>query len=75
MKEPQKGAENSKTAADALDQLRVVLVRTQHPGNIGATARAMKTMGLSDLVLAAPQRPRDERSVAMASGATDVLEG
>ncbi|MEQ9478816.1 MAG: RNA methyltransferase [Algiphilus sp.] len=75
MKEPQKSAENSKTAADALDQLRVVLVRTQHPGNIGATARAMKTMGLSDLVLAAPQRPPDERSVAMASGATDVLEG
>jgi len=75
MKEPQKGAEDSKTAASALDNLRIVLVRTQHPGNIGATARAMKTMGLSDLVLAAPQRPPDEQSEAMASGAGDVLEG
>lgn len=75
MKEPQKGAEDSKTTAGALDYLRIVLVRTQHPGNIGATARAMKTMGLSDLVLAAPQRPPDEQSEAMASGAVDVLEG
>lgn len=74
MKEPQTGAQHSKSGLSPLDSLRVVLVRTQHPGNVGATARAMKTMGLRDLVLVAPQRPPDDRSRAMASGALDVLE-
>lgn len=51
----------------------VVLVEPRHPGNIGATARAMKTMGLSRLRLVAPaQFPHAEAS-ARASGATDVL--
>lgn len=80
MREPQEGAQHSKSAAasepdtDALGALRIVLVRTQHPGNIGAAARAMKTMGLSDLALVAPQAPPDEKSWAMASGAADVLD-
>ena len=42
MKEPQTGAQHSKSGLSPLDSLRVVLVRTQHPGNVGATARAMK---------------------------------
>ncbi|WP_052367468.1 RNA methyltransferase [Algiphilus aromaticivorans] len=74
MKEPLEGAQHSKSTDASLSGLRVVLVRTQHPGNIGATARAMKTMGLSDLALVAPQAPPDEQSWAMASGAVDVLD-
>jgi len=57
-----------------LDQIRVVLINTSHPGNIGATARAMKTMGLTDLVLVSPQRFPHADAVAMASNADDVLE-
>ncbi len=53
--------------------IRIVLLETSHPGNIGASARAMKTMGLSDLVLVRPaQYPAAEAS-ARASGADDVL--
>ena len=37
-------------------KVRIVLVETSHPGNIGAVARAMKTMGLSSLHLVAPKR-------------------
>ena len=48
---------------------------TSHPGNIGAVARAMKTMGLSRLYLVAPKSFPHEQATAMASGATDVLEG
>jgi TrmH family RNA methyltransferase len=54
--------------------VRVVLVGTQHPGNIGSAARAMKTMGLSDLVLVAPERFPDREANALAAGADDVLE-
>jgi tRNA (cytidine32/uridine32-2'-O)-methyltransferase len=53
--------------------IRVVLVGTQHPGNIGSAARAMKTMGLSRLVLVAPERAPDADSYALAAGADDVL--
>jgi len=57
-------------------RLRFVLVDTSHPGNVGATARAMKTMGFSELVLVNP-RYQDvllhEDAIAFASGATDVL--
>ncbi|MCG6975159.1 MAG: tRNA (cytosine(32)/uridine(32)-2'-O)-methyltransferase TrmJ [Acidiferrobacterales bacterium] len=54
--------------------IRVVLINTTHPGNIGATARAMKNMCLSDLVLVSPaQFPSDEAS-ARASGADELLE-
>ena len=53
--------------------IRIVLVNTSHPGNIGACARAMKTMGLSELVLVAPKRFPDADATARASGADDVL--
>jgi len=62
---------------DLLSNVRCVLVQTGHPGNIGAAARAMKTMGLSDLVLVAPKRTephREAQAIALASGANDVLE-
>ena len=58
---------------DRLARMRVVLVGTSHPGNIGAAARAMKTMGLSRLYLVAPRASVDEVAIARASGATDVL--
>jgi tRNA/rRNA methyltransferase len=57
-----------------LERIRVVLARPSHPGNVGAAARAMKTMGLSDLRLVAPRRPPDDESRALAAGAADVLE-
>lgn len=55
------------------DPIRIVLVATQHPGNIGSAARAMKTMGLSQLVLVAPQRFPDPEAIALAAGAEDIL--
>jgi tRNA/rRNA methyltransferase len=57
----------------ALERIRVVLSRPSHPGNIGAAARAMKTMGLSRLWLVAPQRFPDPEADARASGAGDLL--
>jgi tRNA/rRNA methyltransferase len=56
-----------------LGNIRVVLSHTSHPGNIGAAARAMKTMGLSRLFLVNPRQFPDAMADAMASGATDVL--
>lgn len=56
-----------------LDRIRVVLSSTTHPGNIGSTARAMKAMGLSRLVLVAPRRFPDPEATALASGADDLL--
>lgn len=56
-----------------LANIRVVLCQTSHPGNIGAAARAMKTMGLSDLVLVRPKKFPHAEAEAMASGATDIL--
>ncbi len=53
--------------------VRIVLVRTTHPGNIGAAARAMKTMGLSELVLVSPREFPHEEATARASGADDLL--
>jgi len=58
----------------ALARVRIVLVRTSHPGNIGAAARAMFTMGLTRLVLVAPQRFPDAQATALATGATSVLD-
>jgi tRNA/rRNA methyltransferase len=60
--------------AAGLDRIRIVLCAPSHPGNIGATARAMQTMGLSRLVLVAPQRFPDPEATALASGATAVLD-
>ena len=54
-------------------RVRIVLVGTQHPGNIGAAARAMKTMGLSRLVLVAPEKPLDDVAYRRSAGAEDVL--
>jgi len=61
-------------AAGAAGNIRIVLVGTQHPGNIGAAARAMKTMGLSRLVLVAPEKPLDEVAYRRSAGAEDVLD-
>lgn len=62
----------------ALARIRIVLVRPRHPGNIGAAARAMLTMGLSDLVLVQPETrlsgPAREQAWAQAAHATTVLE-
>ncbi|MEW6119680.1 MAG: RNA methyltransferase [Pseudomonadota bacterium] len=57
-----------------LANIRIVLARTSHPGNIGAAARAMKTMGLSQLVLVQPDIFPNSQADAMASGAVDILE-
>ncbi|HXH04337.1 MAG TPA: tRNA (cytosine(32)/uridine(32)-2'-O)-methyltransferase TrmJ [Candidatus Competibacteraceae bacterium] len=56
-----------------LDPIRVVLVATTHPGNIGAAARAMKTMGLSRLVLVEPLAFPHAEATARAAGADDLL--
>lgn len=56
-----------------LANIRIVLTRTSHPGNIGAAARAMKTMGLSQLVLVAPAVFPNSQADAMAASAGDVL--
>jgi tRNA/rRNA methyltransferase len=63
------------TISQPLQHIRVVLVRPQHPGNIGSTARAMKTMGLRHLVLVAPQCDfPHEHATALASNADDILQ-
>lgn len=54
--------------------LRIVLVATSHPGNIGAAARAMRTMGLTQLVLVTPEAFPHKDATAMAAGADDVLD-
>ena len=54
--------------------IRIVLVGTTHPGNIGAVARAMKNMGITDLRLVRPKYFPHEEATARASGASDILE-
>ncbi len=57
------------------EHIRIVLVGTTHPGNIGAAARAMKVMGLSRLYLAAPEAQfPSSRATAMATSADDLLQ-
>lgn len=56
-----------------VDNIRIVLVNTSHTGNIGSTARAMKTMGLSELYLVDPVNAPDGQASALAAGAGDVL--
>ena len=74
---------NSKAAQDTrseaqvaarLSHIRVVLINTSHPGNIGATARAMKVMGLQHLHLVNPKTFPCHEATAMASGADDLLQ-
>lgn len=55
------------------DKVRIVMVNTSEPGNIGAAARAMKNMGLSNLYLVNPQGYPSATATARASGADDVL--
>ena len=57
-----------------LDSIRIVLVQTYHPGNIGAIARAMKTMGLNELYLVDPKDYPAEEASNRAAGALDVLD-
>ena len=54
--------------------IRIVLTRPSHPGNIGSAARAMKTMGLRDLCLVAPERFPATEATVMAAGAQDILD-
>ena len=57
-----------------LDRIRIVLIGTSHPGNIGATARAMHNMGLSELALVAPRcEAVTSESVSRASGADHLV--
>ena len=58
----------------SLNNIRIVLVAPSHPGNIGGAARAMKTMGLTRLVLVNPQRYPDPQAEWRAASATDVLD-
>src|SRR5260221_6555201 len=61
-------------AGGPLSRIRVVLLRPSHPGNIGAAARAMKTMGITQLRLVRAKSFPHPDAQAMASGAADVLE-
>ncbi len=58
----------------SLENIRIVLVRTFHPGNIGSAARSIKTMGLSDLCLVSPKNYPADDATKMAAGASDLLE-
>lgn len=72
-----KAAQDTRSEAQVaarLSGIRVVLINTTHPGNIGATARAMKVMGLRQLHLVTPKIFPDAEATAMASGADDLLE-
>lgn len=67
---------SSNIAAHAFSQLRTILIETSHPGNVGSTARALKTMGFADLCLVNPRTPEithEADAIALASGALDVL--
>jgi tRNA (cytidine32/uridine32-2'-O)-methyltransferase len=57
-----------------LDNIRIVMVRTFHPGNIGSAARSMKTMGLSQLYLVSPREFPSDKALKMAAGAKDAVE-
>jgi len=64
----------SQSTKNPLDNVRLVMVNTAHPGNIGAAARAMKNMGLSQLYLVDPREYPAEKAVWRAAGAIDVLD-
>jgi tRNA/rRNA methyltransferase len=68
---------NSESRISLLSQIRIILVRTSHPGNVGQVARAMANMGLSELYITSPRfadMTRQPDAISLASGATDVLE-
>lgn len=58
----------------ALNNIKIILIQTSHPGNIGSAARAMKTMGLTQLTLVRPKSFPDEKATYMSSHATDILD-
>ncbi len=64
----------NEVADELLARIRVVLIETSHPGNIGGAARAMKTMGLTSLVLVSPKRFPDPQAEWRAAGAIDVID-
>jgi len=65
--------DRSAARAGPLANVRIVLSRTSHPGNIGAAARAAYTMGIDSLVLVAPRHFPDPEATARATGAEGVL--
>ena len=72
-----RGGDNGGDSIRRTVQTRFILIHTSHAGNVGAAARAMKTMGFEDLVLVAPRWPnvlRREETIQRASGALDVLQ-
>ncbi|MGL4861246.1 MAG: TrmH family RNA methyltransferase, partial [Enterobacteriaceae bacterium] len=56
-----------------LHNIRIVLVETSHTGNMGSAARAMKTMGLSNLWLVNPLVAPDSQAISLAAGASDII--
>jgi tRNA/rRNA methyltransferase len=62
------------TKLQPLQNFRVILCQTSHPGNIGSAARAMKTMGLQHLYLVKPDSFPDAHATALSTGAADLLE-
>jgi tRNA/rRNA methyltransferase len=71
--EPSVANDRASLRGDELARIRIILCAPSHPGNIGASARAMRTMGLSQLILVAPLRFPDPEADALASGATTIL--
>ncbi|TDR78307.1 RNA methyltransferase [Paludibacterium purpuratum] len=65
---------NKPEVPDFLRNIRIVLARPSHPGNIGSAARAMKTMGLSQLWLVSPKQFPSAEADTLASGAVDLLQ-
>jgi|TARA_B110000208_G_C11617771_1_gene376041 tRNA/rRNA methyltransferase len=62
------------TKSNLLKKFRIILCRTSHPGNIGSSARAIKTMGFSRLYLVKPNNFPSSEADALASGADDILK-
>ena len=56
-----------------LENIRIVLIETSHSGNIGSAARAMKTMGLTQICLVSPKSV-DEQSYVLSAGAEDIVK-
>ena len=69
MNQPPASLSPARSLPLSLDKIRIVLSHTSHPGNIGAAARAMKTMGLSRLTLVNPKRYPDNEAISRAAGA------
>lgn len=70
---PEPSPQSEGAPENPLNNISIVLINTSHPGNIGAAARAMKTMGLSQLTLVEPEEFPSGKAFALASGADDLL--